>query len=295
VHEVAELGRYLDLAKVVGAGSGKSVSGPVQAEQVLSGMSGSKAYDTIIRGIQKTYAGAAAGQGGNTLLGLGQNLAESAQLALKPTGDALLPILEGIAKGGVWAASALGKLNEVTGGSAGLGLMAGVAYIAIRRWGGEIRENIKNTWGLSTSLKRLSEALIITKNATDRETVSEETNAGAKTASAGRGGGLGSGIESFAPFIINSSGGHNVRSFLNNIEKKIGISDKYRLSTGDDATGGAGGKTDKNTTALQDNTAALQAAAKVIGGAGRTGTAASQIEREYAVYQLTRGAQTGVG
>ncbi len=127
--------RGVKLSDVVAAGAGRQFKGKfaeMQAGQYLSGMTGTQAYDVIMKGLQKLYPGVA-----NTFIGVMQNTFEQMALIMEPTGKlliaALTPVLGLVQK----IASFVGAVNKFTHGMAGLPsaiLAAGAAgYFAFTR------------------------------------------------------------------------------------------------------------------------------------------------------------------
>lgn len=109
----------INLDRVVSAALGKTVAvgGGIQA---LQGMSGQKAFDTLVRGMEKAFGGSSERLGMGTFLGILQNIGETIQLVMLPTGQLLLPVVQGIGQAFLLLANAAQKVNELTGGGAGL-------------------------------------------------------------------------------------------------------------------------------------------------------------------------------
>ncbi len=110
--------RGISLGKVVGAATGKQMD-TGQAIRTLQSMNGRKAFETLLTGMEKAFGGSAVRNAGS-LLGVIQNLNEAFGTAMLPTGKLLVPILTGIASGIKAFGEGLGRVNEMTGGSAGL-------------------------------------------------------------------------------------------------------------------------------------------------------------------------------
>jgi hypothetical protein len=115
--------RGISLDKVVGAAQGRDLK---QGEGIreLQKMTGQQAFDTLIQGFEKAFGGSAAKNAG-TLLGVIQNLNEAFGTAMLPTGKLLVPILTSVATGAKAVGEGLGRINEITGGSAGLVFLIG--------------------------------------------------------------------------------------------------------------------------------------------------------------------------
>jgi len=169
----------------------------MQAAAVLGNMRGDKAYDAIVTGASKVYGGAAAGQGGNTVTGLTQNLQESVGLALKPTGDALLPVLAGTEKGLISVLGAARRLNEETGGAAGLTFVMIAGVVVFRRFSGSAITAFSAARGLTTAITEFGlaadKAAVSARNAavaSGEKAGADVAGAAAEGATARAGGGL---------------------------------------------------------------------------------------------------------
>lgn len=153
LNEIAYAG--LSLNKILGAALGKTLTDG-QGRQAVNQMTGKQFYDTFIKGVEKLYGGSARLLGLGTLAGILQNIGDTLRLVMLPTGVLLLPVVQAVGRAFLLVANAAQKLNEMTGGSAGLillfrGLIAvkGVLITAIVK----VRTSIT---GLIESLDRLS-------------------------------------------------------------------------------------------------------------------------------------------
>lgn len=186
---IAQMGQLNDLAsfginldKIIGAAQARNLptGGGIRA---LEGKSGQEAYDTIIKGMERAFPDAARRLAGGSLLGIIQNLGESLQNVFLPTGERLLPVL-GAAAGLVSTVVGwIGKLNEVTGGGAGLilivyGLVRAKAILV-----GSYIAAIQQVRALTVALAALA--------ATSRTAAATSTVQAAANASAGAAGGFG--------------------------------------------------------------------------------------------------------
>jgi hypothetical protein len=119
VGELAGLGVRLD--KIVSA-TGKNVN-EQQAMRLVQGQTGEKAFQLIVEGMRKAYGGAADKLADKSILGLLQNLHETLEEMALATGNLLLPAATWLVKQFLAVADAIKKVNDVTGGSAGLVLL----------------------------------------------------------------------------------------------------------------------------------------------------------------------------
>ncbi len=116
LQELLRMGVNLD--KVVGAATGRTL--PAGAGMTaIKGMTGEKAFETLIRGMNAAFGGAAARNAG-TFLGVLQNIGETLANSVLPTGRLLLTVLGPLASSLQTVLGWLQQLNEVTGGGAGL-------------------------------------------------------------------------------------------------------------------------------------------------------------------------------
>lgn len=86
----------------------------------MQGMSGEQAYGLLIRGMEKAFGGASQRLAWGTLAGVMQNVGEILQGIMLPTGQLLLPVLQGIGYAFAQVAQAVQWVNEATGGSGAL-------------------------------------------------------------------------------------------------------------------------------------------------------------------------------
>ncbi len=113
--------RGVNIAETLAAGGGPRFTGQfaqMQASQFLGSMTGAQAFQLVMTGLEKLNP-----TGAQSFLSVMQNLSESWRNVMLPTGRLLLPVLGAVGQGLMAAANAIGKLNEVSGGSAGLAVM----------------------------------------------------------------------------------------------------------------------------------------------------------------------------
>lgn len=118
----------VNLAEVLSASGGARFTGSManaQAASVFGAMPGPMAFAKIMEGLQKLNPG-----GADTFLSVVQNLGESIRNVMLPTGALLIRVLAPIGKLLQSVANAVARVNEMTGGGAGLiFLLAGLARI----------------------------------------------------------------------------------------------------------------------------------------------------------------------
>jgi hypothetical protein len=152
VEEIGALGaRGLDIAKVVNAATGRSF-GRQQAISYVSGQRGEKAFELLLRGIEKLYGNA----GGSTFLGTMENLGEVFRNIMLPTGRLLLPVLGGIAAGFTLIGQFAGRVNELSGGFAGLSLIVMGVFRAKTFLVGSLKAAYDSTINLVRALSQYS-------------------------------------------------------------------------------------------------------------------------------------------
>lgn len=176
--------RGVNLAKVLAASGGPKFEGQfggLQASQYLGSLPGAKAFDVVMKGLEKLNPEPA-----QSVLSTLQNLGESFQNVMLPTGRLLLPVVGGIAQALKFVADGFGKINELTGGSGGLILILGGLWKAKNLLIGSTLTAISAIQNLSATLNKLS--------------LSAGISAGA-TGSAGIAGGLGAGISGVKGFF----------------------------------------------------------------------------------------------
>lgn len=145
--------RGLSLDKIVGAAQGKTLASGEGIKILKGGMSGQQAFDTIITGMEKAFGGSAARNAG-TLLGIVQNLNEAFSTAMLPTGKLLVPLLTTVAGGIKSVGESLGRINEVTGGGAGLVIMLTALWRTKNLLIGSIVTAVTATRALTTALQQ---------------------------------------------------------------------------------------------------------------------------------------------
>lgn len=121
----------VNVPEVYRAATGQKNVAPQIAMARLASMRGQAAFDTIVAGMEKLYGGAASTQAA-TGLGLLQNIIETLGLVSLPTGRILLAIVKPIADLALHFLGAAQKINEMTGGVAGLAV---ILTLIIRGWG----------------------------------------------------------------------------------------------------------------------------------------------------------------
>lgn len=147
--------RGISLGKVVGAATGTQMD-TGQAIRKLQSMSGAKAAETLISGFEKAFGGSAIRNAG-TLLGVVQNLNEAFGTAMLPTGKILVPVLTGIATGIKFLGEGLRRINEVTGGTAGLVVLISGLWRGASLLTGTIGGAISATRALTAAIAQYSD------------------------------------------------------------------------------------------------------------------------------------------
>lgn len=188
MQDVKQLMRMgLNLDTIVGSATGKQLT-TGQGLKALQGMTGEKAYDTLITGFGKTYGGNAKKMADGTLEGVTQNVGEAFQTMMLPTGKMLIPMLTQVSIGARNGADALKGFNEATGGAAGFVGVVGVGTIALRLFGGTAVRTVGAVNTAATSITRLSVAIEKLAGASDIAATNTNKEAGKVRGMGGIGG-----------------------------------------------------------------------------------------------------------
>jgi hypothetical protein len=180
IEQIKTLSRLgVNVTGVYKAATGKDVA-PQIAMARLANMQGPRAAETILKGMEKLYGGAAASQAA-TGLGLLQNIIETLGLVALPTGVALLTVIKPFAEFILKILTAAQKINEMTHGIVGLSV---ILILVIRGWT-LISTVIRAAY---TATTQLTAALIAYSNAARTAASSTNTAAAASTGAAGVGG-----------------------------------------------------------------------------------------------------------
>lgn len=148
----------INLAEIVGLASGQTFTGAKEAMAYLKKLDPAAQADLIFKGLDARFGGGAERLGQKTLSGNLQNLTESLQNGLLPTGELLLPVVQTVVQNLQSAVGVFKMLNEVTGGAAGLVGIVGGGYLVIRRFGGGMIEAIAGTIALTRSVREYAVA-----------------------------------------------------------------------------------------------------------------------------------------
>lgn len=146
----------LDVGAIVGSALGRELKGFEAGKQALSGMSPQQQYETLLRGLDARFGGAAQKQGSQTLAGVAQNLTEGVKNAMLPTGQALLPLASGAANGAKSFIGVAQKANEATYGISGLIGIVSVGALLFRRYGQEIIQTTADMRLLGVAIRNLA-------------------------------------------------------------------------------------------------------------------------------------------
>lgn len=181
IREIGELGGLgVNLQQIVGAATGKNFKNQAQASQYLAGLSGAKAFDVLLSGMDKKFSSAAGFA--STFLSVIENTGEAIGNIMLPTGKLLLPILGRVLLLVQHIAQFVGGINEMTAGFSGL---ASIVYILIRAKGLLVFA-YKSTVGaviqLTAALEAMAAAAEVATVATRTEAVADGTKAIAGTA-----------------------------------------------------------------------------------------------------------------
>lgn len=168
--------RGVNIPEVYKAATGQNVA-PQIAMARLGNMQGQRAFDLIMKGMEKLYGGAAASQAA-TGLGLLQNIIETLGLVALPTGVILLGMLKPLGSFLLNILNLAQGLNEMSHGV--LGLIVIIALI-VRGW------NFLSSVAIAayTATQQLTTALLEYAAAARVAATSTTTAAGAQTAAAG--------------------------------------------------------------------------------------------------------------
>ena len=121
---LARLGLHADLGKIVGAGLGQGQLTTQQAQRRLEGMTGKKAYETLIKGAEAIAGGAAAMQAMTNPLEIVTILFRRLAFAMEPTGEMLLKVLIPLGTFLSDIVDTFRIVNEASGGLTGLYVVA---------------------------------------------------------------------------------------------------------------------------------------------------------------------------
>lgn len=116
--ELPQLG--IDPSKVFAAATGERGLTNAQTVSRLESMGPARAAETLLRGIEIQYRGVAESMSSNNIPGLLRQIGVGLSEVFEPTGELLLPVLKNVATAVSTAAGAMKRLNEMTGGGAGL-------------------------------------------------------------------------------------------------------------------------------------------------------------------------------
>lgn len=149
LRQLSELG--IRLPDIVQAATGRRM-GVQEAREFLQSMTGQEAAETILRGLRGRFGGMGRKLATETAQGIVQNIVESMKLAIEPTGRILLAILLPVGRGLLTVVSGFSKLNEMTGGAAGL---AALTFLLVKGW----RLVMTTVWGVIGALRTLNATL----------------------------------------------------------------------------------------------------------------------------------------
>lgn len=154
--QLQELG--LNIADLASISAGRKISNQDEAKAFFNSKGPEKAAEALFDALDKRFNGAAERLGGTTLVGIVQNLGEAVQNSLLPSGRALLPVVQGIAIGMRFLVDGFGKLNEATGGAAGIAALTGIAAVGIVRFSAGVTQSILVTNLLTSALQQYTGA-----------------------------------------------------------------------------------------------------------------------------------------
>lgn len=121
----------VNIARLVSAATGRQM-GLGEARAFLQSLPGEEAARILLEGMQREFGGAAERLAGRSLIGHIQNIGETIQMVMLPTGKLLLPLIQAVANALLFVANVFQRLNEVTGGGAGL---VAIGLLLVRGWG----------------------------------------------------------------------------------------------------------------------------------------------------------------
>lgn len=121
----------VNIARLVSAATGRQM-GLGEARAFLQSLSGEEAARVLLQGMEREFGGAAERLAGRSLVGVLQNIGETIQMVMLPTGKLVLPLVQAVANALLFVANVFQRLNEVTGGGAGLVV---VGLLLVRAWG----------------------------------------------------------------------------------------------------------------------------------------------------------------
>lgn len=115
----------VNIATLVNAATGSTFTNFAQAKAFLQTKSGEEVAEILLQGMERKFGGAAERMGMSTLVGVMVNAGEAIKNVMLPTGQLLVPVLILAGKTVMGVVNAIGKLNELTGGGAGLIFLIG--------------------------------------------------------------------------------------------------------------------------------------------------------------------------
>lgn len=179
-------GKGFPLLKTLEAATGQKFTSQLQAQFYLAGMSGQRAYETLLKGMDKEFGHAYASGGG--FLGMLHDLSQTFSDVMEPTGRLVISVLEPIGElvrtVGGWA----GRLNELMQGWLGVLAVTGLLVKAKGALVLTYRATIGAAMQLTAAMEGLA-ASMVTASATAG--VQSAANGGAAAASAANAAGAG--------------------------------------------------------------------------------------------------------
>lgn len=119
------------IGRIVGAGMGKGPMDSMKALNALNGMTGEKAYTTILKGTEALAHGAAELAALKNPALFVANLFDNLRNVMEPTGEILLALLMPVGRLTMWLTELLVALNRATHGFAGLFALFAVGRTAL--------------------------------------------------------------------------------------------------------------------------------------------------------------------
>lgn len=143
----------VNIGRIVGGSQGKQMS-EQEASKFLQGLKPEEAARTLLQGMEREFKGA----GATGILATINNLADTLGNMMLPTGKLLIPVVNAVASGMLAVANTAQKINEATGGGAGLVVLFGGLWRIQGLLTGSVMAAVSATRQLTASLLAYSTA-----------------------------------------------------------------------------------------------------------------------------------------
>jgi hypothetical protein len=201
----------VNITDAINRGAGQKFTDKHVAAEYLRQFDTSKQVEIITKGLEMRFGGMAQTLGLGTVTGVYQNLGEVFQRIMLPTGNLLIPVVTLAGKILLDLVTTVAKLNEMTGGGAGLVGLLALTVVGVRQSVVWYQTAIGSINSLSTSLQRLAVTSAEATIATNTQSMANALSGGnggfnLGKLKIGKGASLGEGIGNIGNFLNKGKG-----------------------------------------------------------------------------------------